>query len=888
MKKILIGFCCKEEELMRRTVSGLLIISLLILSNLPILTNLPKAQGTVASDIQPSDVEGQNKFKFVSVTLVIKDFDGSPLSGAEVKAFSEDWGIRYPEFWFSNTDNNGVVTFDIPVGNWSFFAGGGYSYSYNHPGQGYFAMLKYTKVMDNSTLTIQPNDTITLFIYNVNSQSLDVNVRVIDSDHAPIVITPMAGFTSNGIITIKVNSGNRYHVALSGYSNSEEGYLMMQKDIESGSSIVIQPSSSNMTRLTFKIYDKLNNPTFGKVYINLLHFDILYANYWDSNFIFDITGQRDIYVTPELVSIWSSISINGWTYYFIGKEYDLLGNTHLVFEYGGPLNITLRVRAPDYFSDYIQIWFDVRDSYGNMMSAFYNSSGCVSIPITIWRGTNVIYNGDIGGTNWWSALLMNGIKGISVDGSTEFKATLDMGPFDIFNFSGLLLVNSIKYDILKKEHFTILYPEGYGDRFLEMANLLESGYSIDQESTGLNLIAPVNVTIYIKADWAGISIFWGNALGAGYHIEQAIRFPFCSPSIALRIFYHELGNLFVGGTKRNGPDDYEILNMGESFAPVLACEILEHTQGRKMAQWAEGADYLLNVFNTLSTGGKLKPDSGGIRLAEFYLRANYGMDIHKDFITSWTGNTLLKNLLIKAGFNTNETMVILYSRFAHENLAWLFRFCGFDIDDAQVDAGMAMTTTYNYTVSVNGVMDSSTHLYLDSNSQATLSNGQSYVINGLTGQHEISVDSDIVYGSDTRYVCSQNAITISNQGSHVFEYGIYYYLAIQSSDGGTTYPPSGWHAEGEQVIISASPSSGFLFTNWEGSGAGSYSGREQTDTITMNGPITEVATFQRDPTVFLIQIIFLIVAVVTVICILVVIYWTKSRKRPIIPPPPPP
>jgi hypothetical protein len=54
-----------------------------------------------------------DEFRFVNVTLMVKDINGLPINGAAVKAFSEDLGIKYLSDWgvFSRTDENGNVTF---------------------------------------------------------------------------------------------------------------------------------------------------------------------------------------------------------------------------------------------------------------------------------------------------------------------------------------------------------------------------------------------------------------------------------------------------------------------------------------------------------------------------------------------------------------------------------------------------------------------------------------------------------------------------------------------------------------------------------------------------------------------------------------------------------
>ena len=64
--------------------------------------------------------------------------------------------------------------------------------------------------------------------------------------------------------------------------------------------------------------------------------------------------------------------------------------------------------------------------------------------------------------------------------------------------------------------------------------------------------------------------------------------------------------------------------------------------------------------------------------------------------------------------------------------------------------------------------------------------------------------------------------------------------------GGTVTPASGWKNSGAAVSIKAKPASGYSFTNWTGSGTGSYSGTTNPASITMGGPITETATFTHN------------------------------------------
>jgi hypothetical protein len=73
-----------------------------------------------------------------------------------------------------------------------------------------------------------------------------------------------------------------------------------------------------------------------------------------------------------------------------------------------------------------------------------------------------------------------------------------------------------------------------------------------------------------------------------------------------------------------------------------------------------------------------------------------------------------------------------------------------------------------------------------------------------------------------------------------------YYLTMIPGTGGTVSPTSSWRNSGSAVSISATPASGYHFSNWSGSGTGSYSGPNNPASITMSGPITEAATLTHN------------------------------------------
>lgn len=76
-----------------------------------------------------------------------------------------------------------------------------------------------------------------------------------------------------------------------------------------------------------------------------------------------------------------------------------------------------------------------------------------------------------------------------------------------------------------------------------------------------------------------------------------------------------------------------------------------------------------------------------------------------------------------------------------------------------------------------------------------------------------------------------------------------YLLTMTAGAGGSVSPPSGYYDSGQIVSISALPDPGYSFTGWTGSGSGSFTGASNPANVTMNGPISEAASFTLTPSV---------------------------------------
>ncbi len=144
--------------------------------------------------------------------------------------------------------------------------------------------------------------------------------------------------------------------------------------------------------------------------------------------------------------------------------------------------------------------------------------------------------------------------------------------------------------------------------------------------------------------------------------------------------------------------------------------------------------------------------------------------------------------------------------------------------------------------------------------------GRSFTVDGTTytseqvfnwqpeSQHTITTTSPQSGTTGVQYIYDDwsdgGAIshTINTPGTattYTANFTTQYYLTLTADPelGGTTIPENGWFDIGEEVQVAAIVNSGYDFMEWEGTGSGSFNGNTNPVTITMNGPITQIAKF---------------------------------------------
>ncbi|MGI0131622.1 MAG: InlB B-repeat-containing protein [Thermoplasmata archaeon] len=142
--------------------------------------------------------------------------------------------------------------------------------------------------------------------------------------------------------------------------------------------------------------------------------------------------------------------------------------------------------------------------------------------------------------------------------------------------------------------------------------------------------------------------------------------------------------------------------------------------------------------------------------------------------------------------------------------------------------------------------------YSSNTSTITVPNVYSCVVSGSLGRYTIDVPYAYVNSSElTRYVPASYSGQACGNTVVSFSFNVQYYLALASTAGGSATATAGlqlssvgmWVGPSDLVSLQATPANNYYFLGWNGTGAGNYTGTINPQSISVSGPVTELASF---------------------------------------------
>ncbi len=194
-------------------------------------------------------------------------------------------------------------------------------------------------------------------------------------------------------------------------------------------------------------------------------------------------------------------------------------------------------------------------------------------------------------------------------------------------------------------------------------------------------------------------------------------------------------------------------------------------------------------------------------------------------------------------------------------------------------------STYNVTFTENGLpAGQSWSITLNDITESSTTN--TIIFSNVTAGTYSWTTQTITYGADTRYTASATSGTINVPSTTAasVSYATQYYLTVNSEYGNPT--GAGWYSAGRTatfaVISPFTGSLGNLYTinMWTGTGTGSYTGSGATQSVTMNNPVTETATWTSASSLRLYAVGIVAVIIFAIIFIaLSLMTWRRRNQK---------
>jgi hypothetical protein len=249
--------------------------------------------------------------------------------------------------------------------------------------------------------------------------------------------------------------------------------------------------------------------------------------------------------------------------------------------------------------------------------------------------------------------------------------------------------------------------------------------------------------------------------------------------------------------------------------------------------------YNLNVFANLSVGGIVAPSSNRYKegsIVTLSALANNGY-----YFTNWIGSGsgsysgTSNTPTITINNNINETATFkpfnpVYVTFNSESNPTMQ-----DTGSATIlDVAGILFTLSNFPKTI--IFAHNSIITYKFESPIAGASSTQYVFNYIAPDSGCTTDG--LTQQSGSFTASSNCIANAN-------YTTQYYLTTSSypSSEGTASPSSEWVNYENTVALSATPDSGYVFTGWQCTGNGCYNGNNAIDTLTIDNPITETATF---------------------------------------------
>ena len=623
----------------------------------------------------------------IVVTVRALDRAGLPVEGARIHALNQEYWLRRS----AETDSNGVATIKALPGTWSFFATLGWELAEKQRGHGYAPWVLDRRLRyPHESVVLQPDSTVSIDIANLVpgfDGEWPTAAWLIEPRFGRALSLNEVGTTIDGHLEIDVVRGSRAQITLSGAPGlGPSGFQFLSEEVALDGTVRVRVDPQGMGKLHVATVDDSGRPE--TTWLLTKHFQrdwgCCNGTIWE---IF--SGPKDLYLSPgDYLLVHDLFRTDGndpRAFRIAGPEQALSVHAGDAFDsmLGWPskFNLFVAPKPAPWASQVTQLFIEVLDQFGGNLGGFYRQGQCMPFHAVIWTPAGRRVEGDFKGATC-TTLELPAI--FEPEENPRYEISWDLGPFGKGGLQGGLYDTDINAMHNRAEERTVpqspaIKSEVHGDwvAFYER---------IAKEMEDL-LGVPTDCRLGVMEGPAHNG--YEDVILPGFIVPTEMEIQ-ASPSTRFGQFFHA----HEEGHGRNGKAPscfFAIRTWGEMYVTLISLEATARVANDpSYIEFLYGShDYILDYLHGGPNEG-IREQGELVQFTTWYLRRNYGFDLHRRMILEWSNAFMpARRVLDAQGFTDLEQFAGCNSWLAGgENLAWLYRGIGYELADSRVEAAM--------------------------------------------------------------------------------------------------------------------------------------------------------------------------------------------------------
>jgi hypothetical protein len=630
---------------------------------------------------------GPDEFRLVQVTVSVRDPAGLPVPGAQVRVYSEDWHLRFPRNLADGvTGGLGRCVVTVPVGRYSFFAGGPLAYTDSHPGQGLYVVQGPVEIRDSCEVVLQPDSVLRIRVTTRDGSPLSAGrLLACESSHVPVVYQPQVGSVRDGRIDLATSRGYRYHlVAHNLYEPGSVGYFLGAANVAVGADVVLRgDQAAKLAQVRVEVFDRNNQP--GKA---IVRFDFPELCIDGQYYAPDVSGGRDFRITPTLMSVLYEMRDERGSCFSLPRYLRLRAGQQTRIRLGG--RIDPGSLSPLITTDfgYTEFLLDPKDAFGNHLLTAVDLKGKHELPLTVLENGQSVLRADLSNSGeLWGTLAGYTKRVFEPQRDLAYALALDLYPLGQYTLRGRLVPN-LTWQPTQAGSLHLRTPPGYPVQTAAFTDLTARIAAAQIETLGAEAPSPGVLPVWVKAN--ALQAANGRAHVGALSLDEFLKLePDALDPLLFGVLTHEIGHALQWAGDRANSGWY-IGPAVEAEANLLALAARIKLFPERLAWYDTGEMLNWQILRRWESGEAIPPVFAQ-NLVQFHSLKRFGWAPHRrNHRIGWLRKGDYERLIGMVGLTKWEAMDAVLSHLCGEDLSWLYSVSGLTVDNRRVTSGVKL------------------------------------------------------------------------------------------------------------------------------------------------------------------------------------------------------